>query len=170
MPSCLSLEPHSNTQNEAAAQWRGLRWRSSVLGQVTSCARRAGRGRRGMPSASSLRDWLSSLHAADFLPEFQAQGFETLFDCVDCIVHESDLESSVNVSLLKTRRDIWQELCRQRRLRIGPSERQCASDLEKPLSAWLAHLRLAEYCARIEARGLHTTLKVCTQRTRGCVV
>lgn len=127
-----------------------------------------------MPSAPSLRDWLSSLHAADFLAEFQAQGFETIFDCVDCIVDESDLESSVNVSLLKTRRDIWQELCRQRRMRIERGDSRSVatsvSDLETPLSAWLAHMRLGEYCARIEARGLYSTLQVCVQRTRGCIV
>jgi hypothetical protein len=32
--------------------------------------------------APSLRDWLSSLRAASFLPEFRAQGFAT----VSCIV------------------------------------------------------------------------------------
>ncbi len=92
---------------------------------------------------------------------------EQVEECVDCILDEADLHSSLNVQLLKTRRDVWQELCRLRRLQRGIEEPAgaSASYLNQPLSGWLDCMRLGQYCARFEARSLHTTLQV---RTPSC--
>ena len=112
-------------------------------------------------AVGGLKEWLSSLHAAAFAHEFEAQGFSTVEECVSCITDEADLQSSLKIRLLKTRRDLWQELCRQRRLcRDSEVAGASTSDLHQPLSAWLADMRLGQYCAHFEARGLDTTLKV----------
>lgn len=113
------------------------------------------------PVAPSLSNWLSSLHAAAYVPEFEAQGFSTVEDCVSCILNENDLQSSLKIRQLKTRRDVWQELCRQRRLH-GGNEVDAAqvSELKQPLSVWLAHMRLGQYYERFETKALDTILKV----------
>ncbi len=85
---------------------------------------------------------------------------EQVEECVDCILDEADLQASLKIPLLKTRRDVWQELCRQRRLQRGSEKAASASDLNQPLSAWLGCMRLGQYYARFEARGLHTTWQV----------
>ena len=95
---------------------------------------------------------------------------EQVEECVDCILDEADLHSSLNIQLLKTRRDVWQELCRQRRLRSGSEEAEAASasDLNQPLSSWLDCMHLGQYCAQFEARGLLTTLQVRIHALTAC--
>jgi hypothetical protein len=109
----------------------------------------------------TLTEWLASLRAAAFAPDFAAQDLSTIDYCVSCIEHEADLVAPLRIKQLKTRRDVWHELCRHRRLQSGSKVAATpASDLKRPLLDWLTQLRLEQYHVRLEAKGLHSTLKV----------
>ena len=115
---------------------------------------------------AAVLEWLASLHAAHFAPLFRDHELSTVKDCVLCIEREEDLVRPLGITRMKTRRDVWQEVARLRRLRgisgpdCGATGTATATDLEMPLQEFLRQLGMAHYFAKITDQGHATTRAV----------